>query len=139
MDRHRLSWRLASVLVPAAVIAAAQTPASAADPAPAPACVAQVLTFAPGYQVVVNVRNTTAVPVTGWHLTFQLASTATIASSFGGTIARSGSSGTITPAVYFTTIQPGGQANVGFGGSAVPFTPPTGFTLNGAPCAASGW
>ncbi|GGM83476.1 cellulose binding domain-containing protein [Dactylosporangium sucinum] len=139
MDKHRLPLRLASVLVSAAAIAAAQSPASAADPAPAPSCSAQVITFTPGYQVVVNVRNTTTVPVTGWHLTFQLAPTATIASSFGGTITRAGSAGTITPAVYFATIQPGGQANVGFGGSAVPFTPPTGFTLNGTPCAASGW
>ncbi|MET7398265.1 cellulose binding domain-containing protein [Dactylosporangium sp. NPDC005572] len=139
MDKHRLPLRLASVLVSAAAVAAAPPPASAADPAPALSCTAQVITFAPGYQAVVNVRNTTALPVTGWQLTFQLAGTATIGSSFGGTVTRSGSAGTVTPAVYFATIQPGGQANVGFGGSAVPFTPPTGFTLNGTPCAASGW
>ncbi|WP_432974995.1 cellulose binding domain-containing protein [Dactylosporangium sp. CA-233914] len=139
MDRHRLPLRLACVLASAAVIAVTQTPASAADPAPAPSCVAQVIQFAPGYQTVVTVRNTTAVPVTGWHITFQIAATATIAGSFGGTVTRAGSSGTITPAVWFTTIQPGGQANVGFGGSAVPFTPPTGFTLNGTPCTTSGW
>jgi hypothetical protein len=136
VDRHHLPLRLASVLAPVAALALAQTPASA-DPAPVPSCTAQVVTFAPGYQVFVTVRNTTAVPLTGWRVTFQLAPAATIASSFGGSITRAGASGTITPAVYFATIRPGGQVGVGFGGSAVPFTPPTEFALNGTPCAAS--
>ncbi|MFI5912039.1 cellulose binding domain-containing protein [Dactylosporangium sp. NPDC051541] len=128
--------RLAAVL---ALAAAALAPATAAHADPAPSCTAQVFAFAPGFQAFVTVRNTTAAPLTNWHVTFQLAPVATIGSSFGGTITRSGSAGTITPAVYFTTIQPGGQAGLGFGGSAVPFTPPTAFTLNGVPCTVSGW
>lgn len=137
VNTYRIPLRLAASLLPVAALALVQSPASATDPAPAPACTAQVIPFAPGYQVVVTVRNTTASPVTGWYLGFQLATTATIGSFFGGTITRSGTAGTITPAPYYATIQPGGQANVGFGGSAVPFTPPTDFTLNGAPCATS--
>ncbi|MEU7872363.1 cellulose binding domain-containing protein [Dactylosporangium sp. NPDC049140] len=136
MDRHRLALGLACVLASVAALVAAPAPASAD---PVPTCVAQVIPFAPGFQTFVTVNNATAAPLTGWQITFQLAGTATITSSFGGSIARTGSSGTITPAVYFATLRPGGQANVGFGGSAVPFTPPTGFALNGLPCAAAGW
>ncbi len=123
-------------LAPAAAFVAAP-PAAAAEPALT--CTTQVFAFAPGFQAFVTVRNTAAVPFTNWHITFQLAPAATIGSSFGGTISRSGSAGIITPAVYFATIQPGGQAGLGFGGSAVPFTPPTAFTLNGVPCGVTGW
>ena len=51
-----------------------------------------------------------------------------------GTVARSGSGATFTPAVWFTTINPGGQATVGVQGGGTAFSPPASFTLNGVPC-----
>ena len=72
--------------------------------------------------------------VSGWSVRFNLAATATVGSSFGGTLTRTGNTGTITPPVWGLTISPGGQAMPGFGGSATPFTPPESFTLNGLPC-----
>nr|BFE57376.1 hypothetical protein GCM10020063_019020 [Dactylosporangium thailandense] len=138
MTRHRLARGLACVLASAAVLAAAPAPASA-DPTPAPSCQVQLIAFPPGFEAVMTVKNTTATPLTGWRLAFRVDPAVTIYSGFGGTITRDGASATVTPAPWFTTLQPGVQANIGFGGSAVPFTPPTAFTLNGVPCTPSGW
>jgi hypothetical protein len=104
---------------------------------PYPMCQAQVIQYNPGFQVTVTITNTTTAIVSGWTVGFTLATTAAAGPSFGGTLTRNGTAGTITPVVWSNQIGPGGQLFVGFGGSAVPFTPPTGFTLNGLPCSTS--
>lgn len=99
-----------------------------------PLCRAQIVLFNPGFQVSVTIINTTAAPVSGWAVRFNLAATASITNSFGGPITRTGDTATISPPVWGATIVPGGQAMPGFGGYASPFTPPESFTLNGIPC-----
>jgi chitodextrinase len=99
-----------------------------------PSCRAQIVLFNPGFQVTVTITNTTAAPVSGWAVRFDLAATATITSVFGGPVTRTGDTGTITPPSWGGTISPGGQLMTGFTGNATPFTPPESFTLNGTPC-----
>lgn len=99
-----------------------------------PTCRAQVVTFAPGFQVNVTVTNTTPATMDGWTIRFTLPATATVSSSFGGVLTREGAAGTITPQAWNRQIGPGAQLSVGFSGSAAPFTPPSGFSLNGLPC-----
>jgi hypothetical protein len=99
-----------------------------------PACQVQVITYNPGFQATVTITNTTTATFSGWTIRFTLAPTATVSSAFSGTLTRDGANGTITPMVWSNQIGAGGQLFVGFMGSAVPFTPPTGFTLNGLPC-----
>lgn len=99
-----------------------------------PTCRAQVVTFNPGFQANVTITNTTPATMNGWTLRFTLPATATVSSSFGGVLTRDGAAGTITPASWSRQISPGGRLSVGFSGSAVPFTPPSGFSLNGLPC-----
>ncbi|MEO3856035.1 cellulose binding domain-containing protein [Acrocarpospora sp. B8E8] len=89
------------------------------------------MTFSPGFQAVVTIVNTTPAATNGWTIGFALPATATVGSTFNGVMTRSGGTGTITPAAYNAVIGPGVQTFVGFGGSASPFTPPSGFTLNG--------
>ena len=99
-----------------------------------PMCQVQVITYNPGFQATVTITNTTTATVSGWTIRFTLAATATVSSTFSGTITRDGAAGTITPMPWSSQIGVGGQLFVGFMGSAVPFTPPTGFTFNGLPC-----
>ncbi|GAA1021162.1 hypothetical protein Aple_057630 [Acrocarpospora pleiomorpha] len=99
-----------------------------------PACRVQVITFSPGFQATVTIVNTTSAATNGWTIGFDLPATASTGGTFNGVMSRSGGSGTITPAVYNAAIAPGVQSFVGFSGSAAPFTPPSGFTLNGLPC-----
>jgi len=98
-----------------------------------PTCRVQTIQFSPGYSIWVSVINTTTVPLSGWTLRFTLP-TQMSASGVNGTVTRSGTTGTFTPAFWYTTIAPGGQASVGLQGSGTPFSPPNGFSLNGTPC-----
>lgn len=100
-----------------------------------PTCRVQTIQFSPGYSIWVSVINTTTVPLSGWTLRFTVP-TQMSASGVNGTVTRSGTTGTFTPAFWYTTIAPGGQASVGLSGSGTPFSPPNGFSLNGTPCAA---
>ncbi|GAA3295316.1 cellulose binding domain-containing protein [Dactylosporangium vinaceum] len=129
---------LAALLALAPASAFATAAPAAADPTPAPTCTAQVIPFAPQFLTVVTVRNNATAPFTGWSVTFELPATATAGMVFGGTLTRAGSTGTITPAPWFVSLNPGVAANVGFSGSAVPFTLPTDIRLNGVPCGPSG-
>jgi len=98
-----------------------------------PTCRVQTIQFSPGYSIWVSVINTTTVPLSGWTLRFTLP-TQMSASGVNGTVTRSGTTGTFTPAFWYTTIAPGGQAAVGLQGSGTPFSPPNGFSLNGTSC-----
>jgi len=101
----------------------------------APTCKVQTIVFSPGFSVWINVINTTSVPLSGWTVQFTLPASMGV-SGINGTVTRAGATGTFTPAVWFTTIGPGGQAAVGLSGSGTPFTAPTTFTLNGTACTA---
>jgi hypothetical protein len=104
---------------------------------PAMTCRVQVLTFGAGFQANIILLNTTPTTVNGWTVRFSLPATVPAGSLFGGVLARDGSTGSITPAAYNAAITPGGRATIGFSGwsSPAPITPPTGFTLDGVPCA----
>jgi len=100
-----------------------------------PSCQITLQSYGGGFFLVeASVLNTTARPITGWHLDFSLASTVTTSSVFGGTLTRSGNSAALVPASWNTTISPGYQVYAGFMGSSNPPAPPSGFTFNGLPC-----
>lgn len=101
---------------------------------PTPTCRVQLIPFAPGFTVTVTIINTTAATLNGWTVRFTVPPAAVINYSFNGLLTRDGSTGTVTPQVYNTTIGPGGQTYPGFSGTVSPFTPPSAFTLNGLPC-----
>jgi hypothetical protein len=96
-------------------------------------CRVQTVLFGANFSTWITVINTTSTPLTGWTVQFTLP-TAMSVSGLNGAVARTGETVTFTPAVWFTTINPGGQANVGVSGGGTPFTPPSGFTLGGSPC-----
>lgn len=100
-------------------------------------CRAQLITYSPGFTANFTVINTTPAPVSGWKIQFTMPVASTVSSTFGGSVSRTGTAGTMTPAVYYATVTPGNQATLGFIGSsyATPFGPPTGFTIGGVPCA----
>ncbi|WP_430377452.1 cellulase family glycosylhydrolase [Streptomyces sp. B1-3] len=88
-----------------------------------------------GFQGEIAVRNTGTAAVTGWKLGFSFADGQTVSSMWGGTVAQSGGSVTVTPAAYTSTIPAGGSVTVGFIGSkGAKNTAPGAFTLNGASC-----
>ncbi|NUR26084.1 MAG: hypothetical protein HOV83_09605 [Catenulispora sp.] len=99
-----------------------------------PTCRVQVLTYTPGFTVTVTIVNATAAPLSGWKVQFTLPAAATVSSAFNGALTRDGTVGTITSLPWNTTIPAGGQTTPGFTGYAVPFTPPSDFTLDGRPC-----
>jgi Cellulose binding domain len=101
---------------------------------PNPTCVVQLQKYNPGFVVAVDITNTTASVLTGWTVQFTLPANTTISSSFSGVLSRNGSVGTITAPSYAPSIAQGRQLFPGFEGSVSPFTPPSGFTLNGIPC-----
>jgi hypothetical protein len=103
---------------------------------PTPTCRVQLISFAPGFTVTVTITNTTAATLNGWTVRFTVPAAAVINYSFNGVLTRDGSTGTVTPQFYNTTIGPGGQTYPGFSGTVSPFTPPSAFTLNGVPCVA---
>jgi Cellulose binding domain len=101
----------------------------------APSCQISLQTYGGGaFLAEASIVNTTAAAINGWKLSFTLASGASVSSTFNGVLARSGNTGTITPASYDAVIGQGGQLIVGFMGSASPPAPPSAFTFNGLPC-----
>lgn len=88
-----------------------------------------------GFQGEIAIRNTGTSAVSGWKLAFAFANGQTVSNMWGGTVAQSGGSVTVTPASYTNTIPTGGSVTVGFIGSkGATNTAPTAFTLNGAAC-----
>lgn len=100
-------------------------------------CQIQLETFPPGFTAYVTIINNTAVPLTNWVVSFTMPSTTSVATVFGSTLTRTATGGTLTAASYNATIGTGGETFAGFTGSASPFIPPSGFTLNGQPCTSS--
>jgi hypothetical protein len=101
-----------------------------------PTCRVQVIIYNPSFTVDVMLINTTPDPISGWAIQFTAPLTTTVGNAFNGTLTRTGTAATVTPAFYYTTLVPGAQATIGFfGASPGPtFNPPTGFTAAGVPC-----
>ncbi|HEU5332460.1 MAG TPA: cellulose binding domain-containing protein [Actinocrinis sp.] len=100
-----------------------------------PSCVVQNQNYNNvSFETTVTIVNTTAAALNPWSVRFTLPANATTSGGFNGVLTRSGSVATISPAVYDTSIGPGGTLYVGFGGSDSPFALPSGFTVNGAAC-----
>jgi hypothetical protein len=99
-------------------------------------CSVQLIVYNLSYTAYVTVINTTPAPIPGWNIRFSVPLTTSAASAFNGTVTRIGTDGTVTPAAWYATINPGIQATLGFFGtsSGPVFQGPTGFTANGAPC-----
>ena len=102
-----------------------------------PACKFQLTSYNPGFLAYVTIINTTAASLSNWSLSFTEATRPTVSSVFGGSVTLTATGGTLSPAVWDTTIGQGGEAFIGFEGSVTPFNPPSGVTLNGQPCTSS--
>jgi chitodextrinase len=101
--------------------------------APEPACRAKLTPFGQQYLLDVTVENMTAATVLqNWTVTFQLPAAHTVLYSFNATISRSGDTATATPAIWYTTLNPGGTATFGANASYPAGSPlPSGFRLVG--------
>ena len=85
----------------------------------------------PSFSATLTLLNSTSTAINGWTVGFSLAATATTGSVFSAVLTRTGSTGTLTPLVWDSVIQPGGQFAVGFSGSGAI---PADFAANGTPC-----
>ena len=115
----------------------ASTTVTTMTPTQSATCQFFLTTYPPGFTAYVEIINTTAAPLSNWSVSFTMPSATSVATVFGGTLTRTATGGTLTPASYNVTIGPGGETFVGFEGSVSPFTPPSGFALNGQPCTSS--
>ncbi|MEU6374966.1 cellulase family glycosylhydrolase [Streptomyces sp. NPDC046909] len=89
-----------------------------------------------GFQGEIVIRNTGATAISGWKLGFSFADGQTIANMWGGTPTQSGSTVSVAPASYTSTVPAAGSVTVGFiGNKGSTNTAPTAFTLNGSACA----
>jgi chitodextrinase len=102
-----------------------------------PECQFHLNSYPPGFTAYATIINTTAAPLTNWSVSFTMPSNTSVANSFGATLTRTATGGTLTAMTYDVTIGPGGETFVGFFGSVSPFNPPSGFALNGRPCTSS--
>jgi hypothetical protein len=102
----------------------------------APTCRVQVIVYNRSFTVDVMLMNTTLAPISGWVIQFTAPPTTTVGNAFNGTLTRTGTAVTVTPAFYYTTLVPGVQATIGFFGTSSEPTvnPPTGFIAAGVPC-----
>jgi hypothetical protein len=104
---------------------------------PFPVCKFHLTSYNPGFVAEATIINTTAAPLSNWSVSFTEATRPTVSSVFNGTVTLTATGGTFTPASYYATIGPGGEAFIGFEGSVTPFNPPPNFSLNGLPCTSS--
>jgi endo-1,4-beta-xylanase len=90
-----------------------------------------------GATVSVAIKNNGASAINGWKLAFSFAGNQKITNLWCGTYTQSGTSVTVTNAVYNSTIAAGGSVNFGFNLSySGANAKPTSFTLNGLACQA---
>ncbi|MFJ2262895.1 cellulase family glycosylhydrolase [Streptomyces sp. NPDC087844] len=91
-----------------------------------------------GFQGEITIRNTGTAAVNGWKLVFAFANGQTVSNMWGGTPTQSGTTVSVAPASYTSTIPASGSVAVGFTANKGALnTAPTVFTLNGTTCAAS--
>jgi cellulose 1,4-beta-cellobiosidase len=88
-----------------------------------------------GFTGSLRITNNSAAALQNWNLTFAFANGQTITQGWSAQYAQSGSTVTVTPAAWNTTLGAGASVEVGFNGSHTGTnTEPTSFTLNGASC-----
>ncbi|WP_431878244.1 cellulose binding domain-containing protein [Micromonospora marina] len=88
-----------------------------------------------GFVAAVTVQNTGTAPVDGWIVTFSFPGDQHITTAWNATVGQTGAAVTARNADWNRVIAPNGSATFGFQGRwSASNAPPTGFSLNGAPC-----
>ncbi|WP_435148099.1 cellulose binding domain-containing protein [Micromonospora aurantiaca (nom. illeg.)] len=88
-----------------------------------------------GFVATVTVQNTGTVPVDGWIVTFGFPGDQQVTTAWNATVGQTGTAVTARNADWNRVIAPDGSATFGFQGRwSASDAPPTGFSLNGAPC-----
>ncbi|MBM7819423.1 endo-1,4-beta-xylanase [Cellulosimicrobium cellulans] len=88
-----------------------------------------------GFTGSLRITNDSAVALHGWTLTFAFPDGQTVTQGWSAQYAQQGSSVTVTPAPWNTTLGAGASVDVGFNGSHSGInTEPSSFTLDGAAC-----
>ena len=90
-----------------------------------------------GFVAAISIANTGTLPINYWRLSFTFGGDQHISYAWGATFAQTGNSVTLASAANDGTIAPGATlSGVGFIGSwQSSDAPPSGFSLNGVPCA----
>jgi len=98
-------------------------------------CSVFIQPFNNGFTMTASILNMAPTTSNGWKLAFSLPASTTVNSVFTGVMSRTGDQATIVNASYSGNIAPGYTIYTGFTASFTgPFTPPSGFVLNGSPC-----
>jgi cellulase/cellobiase CelA1 len=88
-----------------------------------------------GFVARVTVHNTGAAPVDGWTVTFSFPGDQQVTSGWNATIGQTGAAVTARNVDWNRVLAPNGSATFGIQGRwSASDAPPTGFSLNGAPC-----
>lgn len=89
-----------------------------------------------GFVATVTVRNTGAAPIDGWTVTFTFPGDQQVTSGWNATVGQTGATVTARNVDWNRTLAPNGSATFGLQGRwGASDAAPTGFSLNGAPCA----
>ncbi|MEU7571934.1 cellulose binding domain-containing protein [Micromonospora sp. NPDC049240] len=89
-----------------------------------------------GFVATVTVRNTGAASIDGWTVTFTFPGDQQVTSGWNATVGQTGATVTARNVDWNRTLAPNGSATFGLQGRwNASDTAPTGFSLNGAPCA----
>ncbi|MFG1651529.1 cellulose binding domain-containing protein [Micromonospora sp. NPDC049275] len=88
-----------------------------------------------GFVATVTLQNTGAAPIDGWIITFTFAGDQQVTSGWNATVGQSGATVTARNVDWNRVLAPNGSASFGIQGRwSANDAPPTGFSLNGAPC-----
>ncbi|WP_456789488.1 glycoside hydrolase family 9 protein [Cellulomonas sp. P5_C5] len=89
-----------------------------------------------GFTANVTLTNTGSTAWTSWKLAFSFPGNQSVTQGWSATYSQTGSAVTVTNAAWNGNVPAGGSTSIGFNGSySGTNSPPTGFTVNGAPCA----
>jgi Cellulose binding domain/Fibronectin type III domain len=89
-----------------------------------------------GFVAGITITNTGSTPIVGWTLTFTMPGDVHVTSSWSSSWTQTGASVWLRNLDWNSTIAPGGSASMGLQGtSSGTLVAPTGFALNGVPCA----
>ncbi|MFG1869149.1 cellulose binding domain-containing protein [Micromonospora arborensis] len=88
-----------------------------------------------GFVATVTVQNVGAAPVDGWVVTFSFPGDQQVTSGWNATVSQAGAAVTARNVDWNRVLAPNGSATFGLQGRwSVSDAPPSGFSLNGAPC-----
>ncbi|WP_405090009.1 cellulose binding domain-containing protein [Micromonospora sp. NBC_01392] len=89
-----------------------------------------------GFVATVTVQNVGAAPIDGWTVAFGFPGDQQVTSGWNATVGQTGATVTARNVDWNRVLAPNGSATFGIQGRwSASDAPPTGFTLNGAPCA----